>query len=135
MRIRYITYLALALAAGFLVVATYGFAPPTISDLALGVGIGMLVVAGGLAGARRHDPATVAISGVIGALSAFMIVASQVFPQATVDNLTFALALGIGGLAVIGLTVNEYVTERVVHRLEVHERDEQRTGRREPIAA
>jgi hypothetical protein len=135
MRIRYISYLALALTAGFLVVATYAFAPPTIDVLALAVGIGMLIVSAGLALERRLDPATVAISGVISVLSALMIVASQVFAQATVDNVTFALALAIGGLAIIGLTVNEYVSERVVHKLEVHQGDEQRAEQRGPLAA
>lgn len=135
MRIRYLSYLALAIAAGFLVVATYAYTLPTVADLALGVGIVMLGVSLVVAWGHLRDGATVAISGAIAAVSAFMIVASQAFSLVDVDNLTFALALVIGGLAVVGLTVNELVTERVVHRLEVHQGRAERTERQGAIAA
>jgi hypothetical protein len=46
-----------------------------------------------------------------------MIVASQVFSLGAVQNLTFAEALGIAGLALVGLTAHELSTQRVVHSL------------------
>jgi hypothetical protein len=47
------------------------------------------------------------------------IVASQVFSQSDVQNLSLASALAIAGLATVGLTVHELDSERVVHSLEV----------------
>jgi hypothetical protein len=55
-----------------------------------------------------------------------MIIASQVFSQATVQNLTLAEALAIGGLALVGLTAHELSSERIVHSLEIS------AGQREP---
>jgi hypothetical protein len=131
MRIRYLSYLSIGVAAAFLVVATYAFSPPTIATLALGVGVGMLAVSLGVALRYRTDVPSLAVSGAIAVLSAWIVVASQVFSQVTVDNLTFASALAIGALAAIGLTAHELGAERVVHSFEVHEGQ----GERERVAA
>ena len=135
MRIRYISYLSLGVAAAFLVVATVAFSLPTITALALGVGIGMLGVSLGAAYASRDARPSLAISGTIAAVSGWMIVASQVFSETLVDDLTFASALAVGALAVVGLIVHELYTERVVHRLEVHQGRGERPDNRSPIAA
>ncbi len=125
MRIRYLSFLSLALAAGFLVVASQAFAAFDIANLALGVGIGMLVVSLGTAGRyRRHLPSVIP-AGAAAVGSAWMIVASQVFSLGTVQSLTFAEALGILGLAIIGLTAHELTTERVVHALAPRRAQEQ----------
>jgi hypothetical protein len=135
MRIRYISYLSLGVAAAFLVVATYAFSLSTIVALSLGLGIAMLAVSLGVAARYRSDLSTLVVSGAIAAVSAWMIVSSQVFAQSTVDDLTFASALAVGALAAIGLTAHELDTERVVHKLEVHEGKGERTEKRERIAA
>jgi hypothetical protein len=125
MRIRYFSFLSLALAAGFLVVASQAFAAFDMANLALGVGIGMLVVSLGIAGLyRRHLPSVISAAAAA-VVSAWMIVASQVFSLGTVQNLTFAEALGIVGLAIAGLTAHELTTERVVHALAPHRAQEQ----------
>jgi len=131
MRIRFISWLALAVAAAFLVVASTAFALADIVALALGIGIGMLVVSLGIAYGYRTHIATLITALVTAVVSAWMIVASQVFSQAAVQNLTLAASLAIGGLAIVGLVVHELSTERVVHSLEVG------AGRREsePAAA
>ncbi len=55
MRVRYFSYLSLTLAAAFLVVATAGgFTLPEISGLALGIGVGWLLIALGVALTRRR---------------------------------------------------------------------------------
>jgi hypothetical protein len=138
MRIRYFSFVALAVAAAFLVVASQAFTVVDIANLALGVGIGMLVVSAATAARyRRHIPSLV-VGALAAVVSAWMIVASQVFSLSTVQSLTFAEALGIAGLALIGLTAHELSTERVVHSLtplaardpaEEHETP----GRREPV--
>lgn len=124
MRIRYFSFLSLGIAAAFLVVVSQAFAVVDIANLALAVGIGMLAVSLGVAyGYRRHLP-SLASAAVIAVISAWMIVASQVFGLVTVQNLTFAEALGIVGMALIGLTAHELTTERVVHSLAPHRRTE-----------
>jgi len=135
MRIRYFSFLSLAIAAGFLVVASQAFAAADIANLALGVGIGMLAVSLVVAGAfRRYLPSL--IGGLLAAvISAWMIVASQVFSLGTVQNLTFAEALGILGVSLAGLTAHELTTERVVHSLAPHTRVEGPNARDyEPVA-
>jgi uncharacterized membrane protein len=135
MRIRYISHLSLGVVAAFLVVATYAFSPPTIAALSLGVGVGILAVSLGVASRYRNDLPSLVVNGAIAAVSAWMIVSSQVFSQTTVDNLTFASALAVGALAIVGLTAHELDTERVVHKLEVHEGQGERTQKRDRIAA
>jgi hypothetical protein len=134
MRIRYFSFVALAAAAVFLIVASQAFALVDIANLGLGVGIGMLVLcAGATVRYRRHIP-TLVVGAVAAVLSGWMIVASQVFSLGTVQNLTFAEALGIAGLALIGLTAHELSTERVVHSLTpLAAREEHETSvKREP---
>jgi hypothetical protein len=135
MRIRYVSYLSLGVLAAFLVVATYAFSLSTIAALALGLGIVMLAISLGVAFRYRNDLPTVAVSGAIAAVSAWTIVASQAFAQTTVDDLTFASALVIAALAAVGLTAHELDTERVVHKLEVHEGQGERGQKGERIAA
>jgi FtsH-binding integral membrane protein len=135
MRIRYISYLSLGVAAAFLVVATYAFSLSTIAALSLGVGVVMLAVSLGTALRYRNDVPSLVVSGAIAAVSAWAIVSGQVFAQSTVDDLTFASALAVGALAAIGLTAHELDTERIVHKLEVHEGQGERAQKRERIAA
>jgi hypothetical protein len=129
MRIRYISYLSLGAAAAFLVVATYGFSLSIIDDLTFGVAVAMLVVSLGVAVRYRDDLPSLAVGGAIAAVSVWMIVASLAFANSTVDDLTFASALVVAGLAAIGLTINELDAERGVRRIEVHEghRDQPKT--------
>jgi hypothetical protein len=126
MRIRFISWLTVGVAAAFLVVATTAFSLSTIAALALGVGIGMLVVSLGIAYRYRDHIPTLVPALVTAVVSAWMIIASQVFSQATVQNLTLAEALAIGGLALVGLTAHELSSERIVHSLEIS------AGQREP---
>jgi hypothetical protein len=119
MRIRYLSWLAIAIAAAFLVVASTAFALFDIANLALGVGIGTLVVSLFIA-YRYRDHVPSLVTGTVSAIvSAWTIVASQVFSLHEVQNLTLAEGLALGALAVIGLTANELSSERVVHSLTV----------------
>jgi hypothetical protein len=129
MSIRFISWLTLGLAAAFLVVATAAFTLPVITALALGVGIGMLVVSLGVAYRYSTHVPTLVPAVAIALVSAWTIVASQVFSQATVQNLTLADSLAVSALALIGLIAHEVSTERVVHSFEVG------AGQREPELA
>jgi hypothetical protein len=133
MRIRYLSFVALATAAAFLIVASQAFALVDIANLALGVGIGMLVISAAAAVRyRRHIPSLI-VGALAAIVSAWMIVASQVFALDTVQNLTFAEALGIAALALVGLTAHELSTERVVHSLTPVAEKGEIPGRREPV--
>ena len=119
MRLRFISWLALGVAAAFLVVATTAFTPSTIAALALGVGIGTLIVSLGVAYRYNDQVPTLVPALMTAVVSAWMIIASQVFSQAVVQNLTLAESLAIGGLAIVGLMAHELSSERIVHSLEV----------------
>lgn len=135
MRIRFASYLSLGVAAAFLIFATAVFSLSTVVALALGIGIGMLAVSLGVVALYRKDLASVVIGGAIAAVSAWTVVASQVFSQSTVDDLAFASAIAVGILAIAGLTAHELRAERVVHSLEVREGQGERPADRRPLAA
>jgi hypothetical protein len=120
MSIRYLYTIVLGVAAGFLVVATQAFAAPTVAWLTFAIavgattlGMGMLFVGSGLV----HR----ALAGAGVALGIWTVVASLVFAPATVVWLGFASALAFAGLALIGLTLHELRTERVVHSFHLEE--------------
>jgi hypothetical protein len=123
MRIRYLSYIALGVAAAFLVVATAVFPLSTVVELSLGIGVAMLVVSLFIAERFRDDVPSVLLGLAGAAASAWMIVESQIYSASTVDDVTFASALAIAAIALIGLTAHELSAERVVHRLDVRSRE------------
>jgi hypothetical protein len=126
MRIRYLSYIVLGVMAAFLIVATAVFPLSTVEALALGVGIGMLVVSLSIADRFRGDLASLFIGATSALVSAWIVVSTQVFSLPTVDDVTFYSAIGAGVLALAGLTAHELRAEHVVHSLEV------RSGERQP---
>jgi hypothetical protein len=132
MSIRYLYNTGVALAAGFLVVATQSFSAAVVAWLTFGIAaaitlasLGIIAAPGGLA--QR------VLGGATLTLGVWTIVASLVFVPATVVWLGFASALAFVGLALAGLTIHEFTTERVVHSLEFGQLDNRR--QRDPVAA
>jgi hypothetical protein len=125
MNIRYLSNLTLALAAGFLVVATQAFSPTIASALVFAIAIGATVLSLGTMAVKTTTVQRV-ISGIAAVVGGWTIVASLVFFPTTVVWLGFASALALVGLAVAGLTAHELTTERVVHSIE---------GERAPVTA
>jgi hypothetical protein len=124
MSTRFLSNLALALVAGFLVVATQAFAPGALAWISFGVAVAITVIGlGMLLSHRLVQRAVAALATVIGA---WTIVASLVFAPTTVVWLAFASGLAVVGLGLVGLTAHELSTERVVHSLDIE---------REPAAA
>lgn len=128
MSIRYLYNLALAVAAGFLVVATQAWAPTTVVWLTFGIAVGVTAVSLGVLPLRTGLTQRI-LTGIATAIGIWTIVASLVFAPTTVLWLGFASALALVALALSGLTLHELKTERVVHSLDVSTRE------REPIAA
>lgn len=126
MNSRYLTNIALVILGSFLVVASQAWAPTTFMWLMFGGGVAALVFSGAAALPRRGVSQRV-LDGLLAILSAWTIVASLVFAGSTVTWLGFASGVAFVGLAVIGLTLHELITERVVHSFELrtpaHERD------------
>lgn len=113
---RFLSWLAIGIAAAFLVVATAAFSLPVIKWLAFSIGFGTLIVSGSVAlSYRRHIPT--ALTGLATALvSAWTVVASLIFSEATVQNLALASGLALAGIAIIGITEHELVIERALTR-------------------
>jgi hypothetical protein len=119
MLIRYFSFLALAIAAAFLVVASQAFALPAVQGVSLGVNIGVLVVSALVAVGYRHRLASTEIGWLTAIVAGWTIVASQVFSLGVVQTLTFAGAVAVAALAIAGLIAHELSSERVVHSLEI----------------
>jgi uncharacterized membrane protein len=119
MRLRYLSFLSLGIAAAFLVVVTVAFPLSTVVELSLGVGIGMLVISLAIADHYRDHLPSLVVGTSSAIVSVWMIVSSQLFSRPTVDDLTFASALAVGALAAIGLTAHELSAERVVRSVEM----------------
>ena len=83
----------------------------------------MLVVSLGIAARFHEHTPSFAVGIGSAAVSAWMILASQVYGLSTVDDITFASALAVAALALIGLTAHELSAERVVHSLDVRSRE------------
>jgi hypothetical protein len=111
---RYISWLAVGVAAAFLVVATAAFPLAVIAWLAFAICIGTLAVSAGIGYVyRRHIPTRVTAAATA-LVSGWTIVATQVFSDVTIQHLTLASALAISGLAIAGETVHELSRERIV---------------------
>jgi hypothetical protein len=115
---RFISWLAVGVAAAFLVVVSTSFSRGSIGWLAFAVSIGTLVVSAGIAYDARASLASASVALLIVVISAWMIVASLVFSQATVQHLTLGASLGIAGLALVGLTDHELSYARAAQSAE-----------------
>lgn len=135
MALRYLSYIALGIAAAFLIMATAVFPLKTVVELTLGIGVGMLVVSLFIAERFRYHLPSVLLGLAGAAVSAWMIVESQVYSASTVDDVTFASAIAAAVLALIGLTAHELSVERVVHKLDVRSREREPVNGPRPTAA
>lgn len=104
---RYLSWLALAVAAGFLVVASVGFAASTVTSLAFAISVVTLAISAGIAYGERHHRAAATTAVLAAGVSAWTLVASLVFSSSTVQTLAFAGSLAVVGLSLVGLTEHE----------------------------
>jgi hypothetical protein len=117
MSTKYLTNVVIAVAGGFLVVATQSFSASTVSWLALAVAIGVVAIAvvAQLDRSRGLDQRLLDV--VTLALGAVTIVFSRIFNGSTVAWLSFAEAIGFVALGIAGLTIHEIDDWRVEHQL------------------
>jgi hypothetical protein len=116
---RYLSNLTLAVLGGFLVVASMAWTVPVFTWLMFGIGIAALALAGPTVLLPR-GVAQRAVDGVAAILGAWTIVASMVFGGLAITWLGFASGVGFVALALVGLTLHELSTERVVHSFKLH---------------
>lgn len=124
---RFLSWLAIAAAAAFLVVVSVSFSLTTIGTLAFAISIGTLVVSAGIAVFDRRYVPSLVTAVVVAVISAWTIVASLIFSQSTVQNLALGASLAISGLAVVGLTAHEVSHERAAQS--VKDSSSERDGR------
>ncbi len=118
MNSRYLSNVALIIAGAFLVVASQAFGVATFEWLMFGIGAVAVLMSATIL-LRSRGVAQRTLDALIGILGVWTVVASLEFVGSTVIWLGFASGAGLVALAVIGLTLHELRTERVVHSLEV----------------
>ena len=128
MRTHFISRLALLLTAGFLVVASQVWTGDTLQWLFVAGGAVMIAGAAIDAAVRDHV-AQRALDGLIALLGAWTVVEAFIFEGNDLKWWSFASAVALAALSVIGLVAHESNTERVVHELSVT------GGERAPVAA
>ena len=137
LRTRWSLTLALAIGGAFLVVDSFAWSPGMASDIGFAVSIGMLPVGLALLMPARRTPqylsvpardlrvaAWEVISMMAITIAGWNVVQSRIWDGGTARWLTFADGLAMVGVALAGLILHELSTERVVHSLEVVEREE-----------
>jgi FtsH-binding integral membrane protein len=124
---RFLSWLAIAAAAAFLVVVSVSFSLTTIGTLAFAISIGTLVLSAGIAVFDRRYVPSLVTAVMVAVISAWTIVASLIFSQSTVQNLALGASLAISGLAVVGLTAHEVSHERAAQS--VKDSSTEREGR------
>ena len=132
---RYISWLAVSVAAAFLVVASASFSLGATASLAFAIAIGTFVVSAGIAYYSRKSPVSVYTAALITAISAWTIVASLVFSHSTVQHLALASSLAISGLSLVGLTTHEVEQEHALHSVKGSSTEMDRSAGRESTLA
>ena len=112
MSTRFIINALIALAGGFLVVASQAFSSSTTGWLAFGVAIGTLAVSSLAQADRNSGIVQRSVDGAIAVLSAWTIVASVVFDGRVVTWLSLGESIGLVALAYVGLNYHEYQHHR-----------------------
>ncbi|HLH64348.1 MAG TPA: hypothetical protein VKV27_01480 [Solirubrobacteraceae bacterium] len=124
MNSRYLTNIALAVMGGFVVVVSQAWSVPVFMWIMFAAGVLAILLAGSALLPRRGLAQRV-LDGIIAVLGAWTVVASLVFAGSTVTWLGFASGVAFVGLALLGLTLHELRTERVVHSFQVTPASEQ----------
>jgi hypothetical protein len=119
MNFRFLTNVAVALVAGFVVVASQAFAIAVTGWVTFGVALGILALLGVSQLDQRRGTIQRSLDAIAGVLGVWTVVASVVFSGSTLMWLSFAEALAFVAIALAGLVAHELSTERVVHTLDV----------------
>src|SRR3989440_9221320 len=111
---RFLSLMAIGIAAAFLVVATAAFSLPVIKWLAFSIGFGTLIVSGSISFSYREHIPAVLIGLATALVSAWTVVASRGFSEASVPNLALASGVARPRLADTGLGEHELEIARAL---------------------
>ena len=117
MRTRFITNLLVLLASGFVVVSSQSFGADTTGWIASVIAVGIIGMTAIAHRDRRHDTLQSSLDASTSSVAVWSIVASVVFSGSALTWVSFADALGLAALAVVGMIVHELRTERLVQIL------------------
>jgi cation transport ATPase len=133
---RFLTNMMTALLGGFIVVESLTFSHPAEKWVAFAVAIAAVGIALGSQLDATRGTVQRALDSLLAATAGTMIGISVVYAGATAMWLDFALALGLVGVSVAGLTLNEVTSWRASHGLaELHPLVSPRRLRAQPPAA
>jgi hypothetical protein len=118
MNSRYLTNATLAVIGGFTVVASQVWVPATFMWLMFSAAVLALGLSTAIA-LRGRGLIQRGLDGTTALLGAWTVIASLVFSGNVITWLGFASGAAFVALALIGLTLHELYTERVVHSIEV----------------
>jgi hypothetical protein len=107
MSTRFVSNAVVALAAGFVVVASQAFSPSTTGWIAFGIAIGILAVACLVQADRSRGLAQRGLDGATAVVSGWAIVASVVFSGAALRWLTAGEGIALVALAYAGLAIDQ----------------------------
>jgi hypothetical protein len=110
----FLTNAIIAVATGFLVVASQAFASSTTGWIAFGIGIGTLTMSCLAQADTSRNRIQRALDSVVATVSAWTIVASVVFHGTAVKWLSTGEAVALVSLALGGLAYNELREQRAV---------------------
>ncbi len=113
----FITGTLLAVLAGFIVVVSQAFAPNPLSWVAFGIGVAIVGICLLAQLDRSRGSAQRAVDAAVVVVAALLIAFSLAAAGTAVIWLSFAFALGVVGLALVGLTLHEISNWRASHRL------------------
>lgn len=134
MSIRYLSNLALAVVAGFEIVAFQAFSPAVYTWLAFGGGIAIVTIALA-AGAVDRGKAQRALNALAAVAGGWIIVSSLVFASGAVVWLGFSAAAAVAVLAVVGLTLHELRDERALRAVDMRTNQTSPSGRTAELAS
>ena len=134
MSFRYLSNLALAVIAGFEIVAFQAFSPTVYAWLAFGGGVAIVTVALATALIDRGVDQRV-LSALAAVAGGWIIVSSLVFATSTVVWLGFSAAAAVAVLGVVGLTLHELHDERVIHAVDMRTNQTSPSGRTAELAS
>jgi len=110
----FVTNAIVAVATGFVVVASQAFSPSTTGWIAFGIAIAILALASVAQADASRGIVQRRLDGIVGIVAAWTIVASVVFDGTSLKWLSAGEALALVALALAGLVYNELREQRAV---------------------
>jgi hypothetical protein len=113
---RFVTNIVALVLAAMVVVSSQTFSSGTLKWIAFGISLGVLGTFALAQTDRTRGIAQRTIDAFIGLVATWSAVAALVFHGSALTWLSFADAVALVGLAIVGLAANELSMERAVHR-------------------